>query len=261
MAKITVHENPKLRESVNIIKKALSSRKNLYMISNCSVDYIGRSSSHLDYGERLIIIKSDGALLIHKPTGHSPINWQPETSYIDVVFNREERVVLMKAIRTKPRETVTIKMSNIYLIVEAELHDSGSFYMHISEKEIRDIIASNPKILGEEFITIDIEKKVEPGFIDLYLKDLKGNVVVAEIKRFTARVDAVRQLKKYLDSLKKHLKTDKVRGIIVAPSITNKAYEILAKNKLEFKQINIKVLEEYATKRQKTTRNLFDFIK
>ena len=131
--------------------------------------------------------------------------------------------------------------------------------MHISEKEIRDILATNPEILGEKLTTIDVEKKVEPGFIDLYLKDKKGNVVVVEIKRLTARVDAVRQLKKYINSLKSHMRTEKIRGIIVAPSITKKAQELLLKEKLEFKQINIEALSKYVGKTEK--RSLFDYLK
>ena len=259
VTKVVVHEEPSLEEAKKIVKNALSKRKNIYILANCSVDYFGRSSSHLEFGERLIIIKSDGALLIHRPVGHSPVNWQPETSYIDVSYDSEEEVLVMKALRTRPREIVTIKLNNIFLIVEAELYDSGAFYMHISEKEIRDILAANPEILGEKFTTIDVEKKVEPGFIDLYLRDEKGNVVVVEIKRVTARVDAVRQLKKYINSLKGHMRTEKIRGIIAAPSITKKAQELLLKEKLEFKQINIEALSKYVSKTEK--RSLFDYFR
>ncbi len=259
MANIVVHEKPDLDRAREAIRNALSRRKNIYILANCSVDYFGRSSSHLDFGERLIIIKSDGAVLIHRPTGHSPVNWQPETSYIGVDYDSEEGMLVLKALRTKPRELVTVKLSDVFLIVEAELRDPGAFYMHISEKEIRDILAANPKLLGENFTTIDIEKKVEPGFIDLYLKDEKGNVVVIEIKRLTARVDAVRQLKKYIDSLKNYMRTEKIRGIIAAPSITKKAYELLLKEKLEFKQINIEALAKHVSKEGK--KSLFDYFK
>ena len=260
MAKVEVFERMDLREAAEVLSKAVKSRRNVYLIAKCDVEYYGRSSSKLEEGERQIIIKSDGAFLIHRPTGHSPVNWQPETSYINVVLDEEECKVIIKAVRSKPREIVVVRASEIPLIVSSVLHDSGAFYMYVSEKEIRDILAAHPTLLGEKFVTIDIEKKVEPGFIDLYLKDDKGNVVVVEIKRSTARVDAVRQLKKYIDALSKHLGHERIRGIIAAPSITSKAYELLAKEKLEFKQINLKVITEYA-KKKTSAKGILEFFK
>jgi len=260
MAKVEVFERMDLREAAEVLSKAVRSRRNIYLIAKCDVEYYGRSSSKLEEGERQIIIKSDGAFLIHRPTGHSPVNWQPETSYINVEFDEEEGKVIIKAVRSKPREIVVVRASEIPLIVSSVLHDSGAFYMYVSEKEIRDILAAHPTLLGEKFVTIDIEKKVEPGFIDLYLKDGKGNVVVVEIKRSTARVDAVRQLKKYIDALSKHLGHERIRGIIAAPSITSKAYELLAKEKLEFKQINLKVITEYA-KKKTSAKGILEFFK
>ncbi len=259
MAKVNVYKDLDLREAVEILREGIKSKKNIYVIAKCDVEYFGRSSSKLEEGERQIIIKSDGAFLIHRPTGHSPVNWQPETSYIDVSFDEEEEKVIIKAIRAKPRETVIVRVSEIPLIITSILYDYGAFYMHVSEREIRDVLASNPSLLGEDLVTIDIEKKVEPGFIDLYLRDKRGNVVVVEIKRLTARVDAVRQLKKYIEALKKHMGSERIRGIIAAPSITSKANELLLKEKLEFKQINLKVILEYAKKKAER-RGILEFL-
>jgi len=117
MAKVEVFERIDLREAAEVLSKAVRSRRNIYLIAKCDVEYYGRSSSKLEEGERQIIIKSDGAFLIHRPTGHSPVNWQPETSYINVEFDEEEGKVIIKAVRSKPREIVVVRASELPLIV------------------------------------------------------------------------------------------------------------------------------------------------
>jgi len=63
MAKVEVYENINLREAAEVLSKAIKSRKNIYLIAKCDVEYYGRSSSKLEEGERQIIIKPDGAFL------------------------------------------------------------------------------------------------------------------------------------------------------------------------------------------------------
>lgn len=58
--------------------------KCLLVVGNCCVEYQGRASSKLGPGERIVIIKEDGALLVHRPTGYEPINWMPGQ---DVVYH------------------------------------------------------------------------------------------------------------------------------------------------------------------------------
>ncbi|MGQ0535587.1 MAG: endonuclease NucS, partial [Methanobacteriota archaeon] len=43
----------------------------------CTVLYEGRASSTLGDGERILLLKPDGALLVHQAHGVKPANWQP----------------------------------------------------------------------------------------------------------------------------------------------------------------------------------------
>jgi len=38
------------------------------------IDYRGRARSFLDWGERIIIIKQDGAVLVHQPVMRQTVN-------------------------------------------------------------------------------------------------------------------------------------------------------------------------------------------
>lgn len=69
--------NPTLEATAKIVNDGFEKHKTLLLIGNCWVDYQGRASSTLGLGERIIIIKEDKALLVHRPRGYEPVNWMP----------------------------------------------------------------------------------------------------------------------------------------------------------------------------------------
>jgi RecB family endonuclease NucS len=70
-------EQPQLVTAAEMIQTALGEHRAVIAIGNCSVEYEGRASSKLEFGERIVIIKEDGSVLVHRPTDYSPVNWQP----------------------------------------------------------------------------------------------------------------------------------------------------------------------------------------
>ncbi len=60
-----------------------------------------------------------------------------------------------------------------------------------------------------------------------------GNLVVIELKRNPATKDAVMQLERYLDTLRKKVNKP-LRGIVVAPELRKSAQPLLSSLKLEF---------------------------
>jgi RecB family endonuclease NucS len=61
-------------------------------------------------------------------------------------------------------------------------------------------------------------------------------MVVLELKRGRATLDAVSQLKRYIDNLSTENKD--LRGILVAPSITESAFKLLGCYGLEFREVH-----------------------
>ena len=98
------------------------------------------------------------------------------------------------------------------------------------------IFNEHPEVIEEGFKPITQEKSTSKGVIDMLGKDKNGNLVVLELKRRRANLDAVSQLKRYVDTMKKETKN--LRGILVAPSITENAFNLLKENGMEFKKIN-----------------------
>ncbi len=236
-----VYDDLSLCEYANVLKENIKLKNLIIMLARCSVEYEGRGASYLGEGDRLIIIKRDLAFLVHRPTGYSPVNWQPGSSYIDIECSDE--LLTIKAIRAKPREIVTVKISTIYsLLLARDLEDRAEFIEYIDEHEMRDVFVRNPSLIEPGLKVISIEKPVEPGFIDMYCTDSKGNIVVIELKRVTASKEAVQQLARYVNAVKSSIGIKKVRGILVAPSITKSALQLLELHGLEFKQVNLSKL-------------------
>lgn len=230
-------ENPSIGRAKHFIRKALSERKTLIIVGNCWVDYHGRASSKLESGERIVMLKEDGSVLVHRPIGYEPVNWQPPGCLFQTrVVNN---VLCVKAIRRKPSEAVRISFNRVYLLFAMDLVDKGEFSLHASEEDMQKAIILDPSILEAGFKLITYEKKVEPGFVDVYGIDKDGKLVVVEIKRKAAGREAALQLSKYVDSVKT-IASREVRGVLVAPRLARGVQRLLTTLRLDFKPLDPK---------------------
>jgi len=242
---VNVFQNPSIVRAKEIIKNGISHRKTLILIGNCWVDYHGRAGSKLFPGERIVIMKEDGSLLVHRSTGYEPVNWQPPGCIFEA--NLKENVLEVKAIRRKPAETVVVYFDKLYLVSVLDLEDFGEFALHASEEDMQKAILTEPSLIEPGFKPVTYEKKVEPGFMDIYGIDSQGRFVVVEIKRKTAGKEAVLQLARYVESVKSMVNRE-VRGILVAPSIAKGVQRLLETLKLEFKALSPKKCAEILSK-------------
>lgn len=239
-----------------LIEKAFTQRRTLIVAGNCHVHYAGRANSTLESGERILIIKADGSLLVHRPVGYEPVNWQPSGSVFHTQTKGDQLEV--HAIRQKPRENVKVTFDKIFMVSALSLNDSGEFLLHASEIDMHKAILLKPSLLEEGFKPISYEKKVEPGFVDVYGVDKDGRLVVVEVKRKTAGKEAALQLARYIDAIKVKANRE-LRGILVAPSLGKDVQRLLATLGLEFKALDPKKCAEVLKKAE--TSKLESFFK
>ena len=235
--KLTVLVNPTIAEAASLMAKAFTQRKTLIVAGNCHVHYMGRAQSTLEPGERLLIIKEDGSLLVHRPVGYQPVNWQPSGSIFHVQTSDDGLEV--HAVRQKPREKVNVTFDSVYMVSALSLADSGEFMLHASERDMHRAILLKPSLLEKGFKPISYEKKVEPGFVDVYGEDKEGKLVVVEVKRKTAGKEAALQLAKYIGAIKEKANRE-LRGILVAPRLGKGVQSLLETLGLEFKALDPK---------------------
>lgn len=229
---LSVKVEPELSEAAKILEDAFRTRSFALVIGNCRVAYEGRASSTLGWGERITIVKQDGSVLVHRPLGYEPVNWQPPKCVVKVKFN--DFGLLLTASRSQPRETVSIEFLKISLTATGTLADSGEFAMHVTEEQMKQAILTAPDLVENGLKPLQQEKSLgEAGFTDIFAEDKNGMLVVVEIKRNPASKEAVTQLQRYLDTLRKRADRP-IRGIIVAPELRKSAQPLLESLKLEY---------------------------
>jgi hypothetical protein len=234
--RLAVLVDPNVSEAESVAREAISRHKTLLVVGRCSVNYVGRAKSKLELGDRILMVKADGSLLVHRSIGYEPVNWMPGG---DAIFHvqSKDRLLEVRAVRQKPAESVTVSFDKIHLVSALSLADSGEFSLYASEEDMQRAIVSEPELLEAGFKPISYEKKVEPGFVDVYGVDANGRLVVVEIKRKTAGKEAALQLARYIEAVRS--KADReVRGILVAPSIARDVQRVLATLGLEYKHLD-----------------------
>ncbi len=229
---LTVKNSPPLPEAAEILEKAFRARNLVIIIGKCRVDYEGRASSTLEWGERIAMIKQDGSVLVHRPTGYEPVNWQPPKCMVRLRL--DDGALTVTASRTQPKETVSIEFKEISLAAIGKLEDSGEFALHVTEGQMKQALLIAPDLVEMGLKPLQQEKNLgEAGFTDIFAEDRGGKLVVVEIKRVPASKDAVIQLQRYLDTLRKRVNRP-IRGIVVAPELKKSAQSSLDTLKLEF---------------------------
>lgn len=241
--------NPGLEKCYRLFKEFIGRGLVTLLVAECEISYEGRASSKLGRGERLIIFKPDGSLLVHRSWGYEPVNWQPSGSIVSSRMAKDSLII--RSARRNIKELIEIRVFKVKLLSGFKLVDKGEFVMYGTEEDMKRAIEIEPSLLEKGFRVTKLERKVRPGFIDIMGVDSQGRLTIVELKRETASRDAVIQLKKYLDSLKRELGVEAIRGILAAPRISKSALRLLRTLGLEYKPISLnkclKVLKERRT--------------
>ncbi len=251
---VTTLENPGLHSALRLIREALSGRKALLVVGNCRVEYRGRASSKLEPGERIVLVKEDGSVLVHRPSGYEPVNWQPPGCLFQSRLADDKLEI--RAVRKKPSESVRLFFDHVYLVSALSLVDAGEFSLYASEEDMQRAVLLEPSLIEPNFKPISYEKKVEPGFIDVYGTDENGRFVVVEIKRKTAGREAALQLGRYVEAIRGMVNRE-VRGVLAAPRLGKGVQRLLVTLGLGFKALDPRKCAEVLTRSR--TKKLAEF--
>jgi hypothetical protein len=225
-----------LNEAFMLIQSSIGKKFATIIMCNCEINYFGRARSYLGEGDRMIIIKSDSCILIHKPKGRNPINWMSSTPQI--TMNMEMDYFEIKASSVKPKEELSINIFEAYEVVSYPLIDTEQLKLAGSERDMSDMIYNNPELISNDFKPLSREEKTQYGFLDVFGHDSKGNFVIIECKRYTAGLGAVTQLRRYAEKVKSGKGIGKVTGILAAPSISPRALKMLNDWGFIYKPVN-----------------------
>ncbi len=233
-------KNPELEESREILEEYLKRDFTVQINGLCTVNYQGRAKSKLDRGERLVIKKQDSAILVHGPENYQPKNWQPEVDSYSVEIEEIDdgsEILVLEAKRTNPDEVVDIQFEDVDLVTVDKMVDKSDLKIRGHEVDIHESIEEDPEIVEEEMKVVEREKETPAGFIDVFARDSDDNWVVIEVKR-NPDYNTVLQLQRYVDEIEEEYNGD-IRGILVAPKMTDKILDYLEDRDLEFVEVDM----------------------
>ncbi|MES2154348.1 MAG: endonuclease NucS [bacterium] len=206
----------------------------LLAVGSCIVKYQGRARSDLHKGERLLVLKPDGTLLIHTAAKAKPVNWQPPGAAFSVAV--EAGKVVLTSHRLKPEEIVQVTFDAISMLSSLPLRDGMDLDLVGTEDDLQQLLFEQPALVEAGFVPARRERNSARGFYDLDGHDAKGGRLIVECKRTTAGVSEAQQLWRYVERLRKN--NEAVRGILIAPRVADKARKMLEEHGLEWKEID-----------------------
>jgi endonuclease len=192
----------------------------IVIIGCCRVDYAGRPRSFLDYGDRLVIVKPDGTVMVHGDSKREPLSWQPPGS---TVRHQVARGLVIEAIRKTPPEEMYVHFREVRAISVFRLEDTAKIKKAGAESHVVDFIERDPAMIEPGLRVISREVTTESSYIDLLCEYTQGRTVIVEVKRTSISPSAVYQLEAYLLDFKKKNNKAEVRGILCAPHISGMA--------------------------------------
>jgi RecB family endonuclease NucS len=199
------------------------------IVARCEVRYSGRLSAVLPEALRLLMIKSDGSVMVHADTGgFKPQNWMTPPTVIEEEGEPPARIVVRKrAGASEDRLDITITE-----VVSDLIHDMGeaaALEKDGVERDLQEELAAAPHWCGEGFRLVRREWPTDIGPVDLMCRDGDDAWVAVEIKR-VATIDAVEQLTRYLERIRLDPAMGACRGVLAAQAIKPQA-RVLAESR------------------------------
>lgn len=235
-----INVQPTLIDAEKILSKAVSKHIFSILVADCKIQYIGRSSSILNWGERVIMLKPDGAVLIHRKSNYNAVNWQPSGTSISISINN--KLLIIKSDRRNPNENLLINCKKIMFISLFYLKDEATLDILLSETDIYNILLLHPNMIEPGFRISTQQKKLGGGKADIIGFDNKGQFTVVEVKRVVADSNAIKQVYQYVSKMRKT--SPKVRGILLAPSIRVPAKKMAKSLSIEYIKLDLKKCTE-----------------
>jgi endonuclease len=212
------------------------------IVARCSVTYTGRLNAVLGESLRLVIFKSDGSVLVHADAGgYKPLNWMTPPTVIE---EPDERTIVVRKRAGSSEDRLEIVLSEI--LSDSE-HDMGSPDEHAGltkdgvEAHLQELLAEQPEWCGEGFRLVRREWPTDIGPVDLMCRDLEDGWVAVEIKR-VAGIEAVEQLSRYLERIRRDPEFAACRGVLAAQTIKPQARVLAEARGIGCVEVDLSVL-------------------
>lgn len=183
------------------------------IVARCEVHYSGRLTAVLPEALRLLMLKSDGSVMVHADTGgFKPQNWMTPPTVI------EEEPGLMAVRKRGAEDRLEIRIAEVLSDVTHDMGEAAALEKKNVERELQALLADSPGWCGEGMRLVRREWPTDIGPVDLMCRDGDDEYVAVEIKR-VGTIEAVEQLSRYLERIRQSPGLRRCRGVLAAQRI------------------------------------------
>src|SRR5437763_5257256 len=208
------------------------------IVARCEVRYSGRLSALLPEALRLIVVKSDGSVMVHSDAGgYKPENWMTPPTVIEEAPGE----MVVRKVGTEDR--LDIRLAEVVSDIVHDMGEAAALQKDGVERHLQELLADAPEWCGDGFRLVRREWPTDIGPVDLMCRDGDDDWVAVEIKRI-GTISAVEQLCRYLERL--HASGDpsmaSVRGVLAAQVVKPQARVLAESRGLDWVEVDIEVL-------------------
>ena len=208
------------------------------VVARCEVRYTGRLTAVLPESTRLLILKSDGSVLVHADAGgYKPLNWMTPPTVIEESDGR----IRVRKRAGKAEDCLEIELVEVLSDVTHEMGEAAGLEKDGVERDLQEELAAQPEALGEELHLVRREWPTDIGPLDLMCRDTNGDWVAVEIKRI-AGIEAVEQLARYLERIRLDPARAGCRGVLAAQRFRPQAVTLAESRGIRCVEVDLAVL-------------------
>jgi RecB family endonuclease NucS len=208
------------------------------IVARCEVTYTGRLSAHLPESTRLLMLKSDGSILVHADAGgYKPLNWMTPPTVIE----DEGTTLVVRKRAGKSEDRLEIRLLEVLSDVEHDMGEAAGLEKDGVEAHLQEALADRPDALGDELRLVRREWPTDVGPVDLMCRDCDGGWVAVEIKR-VGTIDAVEQLTRYLERIRLDAAKAACRGVLAAQKLKPQAVTLAESRGIRCVEVDLAVL-------------------
>ena len=189
------------------------------VVARCEVTYTGRLNAYLPEAVRLLVFKADGSVLVHADSGgYKPLNWMTPPTVVE----DGEGVIVVRKRAGRSEDRLDIRVAEVLAEFEHELGEDAGLEKDGVERHLQEALAAQPGAVEAGLRLVRREWLTEIGPVDLMCRDTDDGWVAVEIKR-VGTIEAVEQLTRYLEVIRRDPALGACRGILAAQSVKPQA--------------------------------------
>jgi endonuclease len=208
------------------------------IVARCEVRYTGRLDALLPEALRLIMVKSDGSVMVHADHGgYKPSNWMTPPTAIE----ESDGLIVVRKHAGDAEDRLDIRIAEVLSDVTHDMGEAAALEKDGVEAHLQELLAEQPRWCGEGFRLVRREWATDIGPVDLMCRDDEDGWIAVEIKRI-GTIDAVEQLTRYLERIRVDPAMADCRGVLAAQTIKPQARVLAESRGIACVEVDLAVL-------------------